>query len=78
MEERNENHGEVERSQLDLERCRKACQNRKVRIYGGVDTAANGPPGGPHASLEDSGVMSARERTVANGITVSGAGIGES
>ena len=45
---------------------------------GKVDTAANGPPGGPHTSLEDSGVMSARERTVANGITVSGVGTGES
>ena len=33
---------------------------------------------GPHASLEDSGVISAKERIVANGISVSGVGIGES
>ena len=33
---------------------------------------------GPHANLEDSGVISAKESTVASGITVSGAGIGES
>ena len=33
---------------------------------------------GPHASLEDSGVTSAKERTVANGIAASGVGIGES
>ena len=33
---------------------------------------------GPHANLEGSGVISAKESTVASGITVSGAGIGES
>ena len=64
---------------MDLERYRKADQKRKVRIYVGVDTAANGPHSeGPHASLEDSRVISAKERTVANGISVSGVGIGES
>ena len=44
-------------------------------MYGRVDTAANGAAEGPllaHASREDSGVISAKERTVANGITVSG------
>ena len=50
-------------------------------MYGRVDTAANGAAEGPllaHASREDSGVISAKERTVANGTTVSGVGIGES
>ena len=50
-------------------------------MYGRVDTAANGAAEGPllaHASREDSGVISAKERTVANGMTVSGVGIGES
>ena len=61
-----------------ISRSRKALLNQKMRVTCGVDTAANGPPGGPHASLEDSGVISAKERTVANGISVTGVGIGES
>ena len=81
-EKKNENQEKnVEQSQIYLERYRKACQNRRVRMYGRVDTAANGAAEGPllaHASREDSGVISAKERTVANGISVTGVGIGES
>ena len=54
-------------------------KSKSTYIYVGVDTAANGPHSeGPHASLEDSRVISAKERTVANGVSVSGVGIGES
>ena len=43
MEEKTKIMENVEQGQIDIERYRKACQNRKVDIYVGVDTAAKGP-----------------------------------
>ena len=78
MDQRNENHEKMKRSQILDKYISKSVTKSKSAWKLRGRYCRKRASEGPHANLEDSGVISAKESTVASGITVSGAGIGES
>ena len=78
MERKNENHEKKERCQILVKEITKSVTKSENACKLRGRYCRKRASEGPHANLEDSGVISAKESTVARGITVSGAGIGES